>query len=82
MRRLIVRWSLGIALAVGSPAVGEDVEPTVEDDPSEAATAAKPSDAVEERSGWRSWLVPALQRLRLNPGHDHVDRAAASRLRP
>jgi hypothetical protein len=80
MRRLVGTCSLGIALAICSPAMAEDVGPRVGDRP--AAAPAKPRVAVEERSGWRSWLVPALQRLRLNPGHDHADRSAASRLRP
>lgn len=81
MRRRIGMVSLGIALAIGSAVAAEDVGPGSERRPAEAAAAAKPSVAVKERSSWTSRLIPALQRLRLNPGHDHGDRAAASSLR-
>lgn len=75
---------LGVALAIGSVAVAEDRSPGSDVKPlrETAAPAKADEQTVEEHPGWMHRLIPALQRLRLNPGHDLLDRAGALSLRP
>jgi hypothetical protein len=82
MRRLACRVSLGIMLACSSVLAVDDPLGGREKRPAETSAVAPPVASVDGSRGWTRWIMPALQRLRLSPGHDHGDRAAASRLRP
>jgi len=75
--------ALGIALAVGAVAVAEDRTPAMEPKPErEVSAPAPPPDTAEAHVSWTQRLLPALRRLRLNPGHDYGDRAGALSFRP
>jgi hypothetical protein len=80
MRRLVATVSLGVVLASTAPAA--DRPPAGRLAPGVASPAETRATVADERPGWTRRLVRVLRRLRLNPGHDHVDRSAASRLRP
>ena len=75
--------ALGIVLAIGV-AVAEDRAPSAEVKPEREASMPTPSapDTADASLSWTQRVLSALGRLRLNPGHDYIDRDGARSFRP